>query len=188
MGDSINYLKCLGENMKLGVPAWLPVANDPNGVSPIGYDTTSKISTSLAETMAEGSVGVSVNPIIYSTSANGYKIMGNRTLLANDGVLSPNSFLNVSVIVNRVERAARQIGNKLKIVSTNPDDTFIKFKNTLAKTIDPMTVNKDGVLSYRVRHLPKDKPSTINIQIHMLLFIPIYGPTIALWQFCSRSS
>lgn len=169
LGDSFNYLKSLGENMKSGIKPWIPVANDPNGVSPLGYDTTQKISTDLAETMAEGKIGVSVNPLIYSKAAGGYKIMGNRTLYPNDGVLEPNSFLNIAVIVTRVERAARQIANKLKIVSTNPDDTFLKFKQSVAKTIDPMVVNQDGVISYRIKHLPKDKPATINIQIHLVV-------------------
>ena len=169
LGDSFNYLKCLGENMKRGVAPWLPVANDPNGVSPLGYDTTQKISTSLAETMAEGEVGVSSNPIIYSTSAGGYKIMGNRTLLSNDGVLSPNSFLNIAVIVNRVARSARQTANKLKIVSTDPNGTFLKFKQSVSKTIEPMVVNQDGVLEYKIRHLPKTAPATINIQIHLVV-------------------
>ena len=169
LGDSFNYLKSLGENMKSGIKPWIPVANDPNGVSPLGYDTTQKISTDLAETMAEGKIGVSVNPLIYSKAAGGYKIMGNRTLYPNDGVLEPNSFLNIAVIVTRVERAARQIANKLKIVSTNPDDTFLKFKQSVAKTIDPMVVNQDGVISYRIKHLPKDRPATINIQIHLVV-------------------
>jgi hypothetical protein len=169
LGDSFNYLKCLGENMKKGIAPWLPVANDPNGVSPLGYDTTQKISTALAETMAEGEIGVSSNPLIYSTSAGGYKIMGNRTLLSNDGVLSPNSFLNIAVIVNRVARAARQAANKLKIVSTNPEGTFLKFKQSVAKTIDPMVVNQDGVLEYKIRHLPKTAPATMNIQIHLVV-------------------
>ena len=169
LGDSFNYLKSLGENLKSGIKAWIPVANDPNGVSPLGYDTTQKISTDLAETMAEGKIGVSVNPLIYSKSAGGYKIMGNRTLYPNDGVLEPNSFLNISVIVTRVERAARQIANKLKIVSTNPDETFLKFKQSVGKTIDAMTVNQDGVISYRIKHLPKTQPATINIQIHLVV-------------------
>ena len=26
--------------MKKGIAAWIPVANDPNGVSPLGYDST----------------------------------------------------------------------------------------------------------------------------------------------------
>ena len=169
LGDSFNYLKCLGENMKKGIAAWIPVANDPNGVSPLGYDTTNKISTELSETMGEGKIGVSANPLIYSTSAGGYKIMGNRTLLSNDGVLSPNSFLNVSVVVNRVERACRQTANKLKIVSTNPVDTFIKFKNSVAKTIEPMVVQQDGIKSYKIRHLPKTKPATIDIEIALVV-------------------
>lgn len=169
LGDSFNYLKCLGENMKSGIAAWIPVANDPNGVSTLGYDTTNKISTELAETMAEGKIGVSVNPLIYSTSAGGYKIMGNRTLLSNDGVLSPNSFLNVSVVVNRVERACRQTANKLKIVSTNPNDTFIKFKTSVAKTIDPMVISQDGLKSYKIRLLPKTKPATIDIEIALVV-------------------
>ena len=169
LGDSFNYLKCLGENMKRGIAPWLPVANDPNGVSPQGYDTTQKISTSLAETMAEGEIGVSSNPLIYSTAAGGYKIMGNRTLLSNDGVLSPNSFLNIAVIINRVARAARQTANKLKIVSTDPNGTFLKFKQSVSKTIDPMVVNQDGVLEYKIRHLPKTAPATMNIQIHLVV-------------------
>lgn len=169
LGDSFNYLKCLGENMKKGIAPWLPVANDPNGVSPLGYDTTQKISTALAETIAESEIGVSSNPLIYSTSAGGYKIMGNRTLLSNDGVLSPNSFLNIAVIVNRVARSARQIANKLKIVSTDPNGTFLKFKQSVARTIEPMLVNQDGVLEYKIRHLPKTAPATMNIQIHLVV-------------------
>ena len=165
LGESFNYLKCLGENIKKGIAAWIPVANDPNGVSPLGYDTTDKISTELSETIAESTIGIQANPLIYSYSAGGYKIMGNRTLLSNDGVLAPNSFLNVSVVVNRVERAARQAANKLKIVSTSPSDTFQKFKNSVVKTLDPMVVSQDGLLSYKIKQLPKTKPATIDIQI-----------------------
>lgn len=169
LGESFNYLKCLGENMKKGIAAWIPVANDPNGVSPLGYDSTDKINTELSETIAESTIGVQANPLIYSYSAGGYKIMGNRTLLSNDGVLSPNSFLNVSVVVNRVERACRQTANKLKIVSTSPSDTFQKFKNSVAKTLDPMVVSQDGLLSYKIKHLPKTKPATIDIQIVLVV-------------------
>lgn len=169
LADSFNYLTSLGNNMKRGLAPWLPVANDSNGISPMGYGTTQKISSSLAETMAEGNIGISSNPIVYSTSAGGYKIMGNRTLLSNDGVLSPNSFLNVAVIVNRVARAARQTANKLKIVSTDPNSTFLKFKQSVAKTIDPMVVNQDGVLEYKIRLLPKKAPATMDIQIHLVV-------------------
>lgn len=169
LGDSFNYLTCLGQNLNSGVKAWIPVANDPNGVSPYGYDTTSKIDTALSETIGEGKIGVCANPIIYSNSAGGYKIMGNRTLLSNDGVLSPNSFLNIAVIVNRVERAARQTANKLKIVSTNPEDTFNKFRLSVEKTITPMESGKDGILSHKIRHLPKTAPATIDIEISLVV-------------------
>lgn len=169
LGDSFNYLKCLGVNVSNGTAAWIPVANDPNGVSPLGYDTTQKIDTELSETIAEGKIGVSANPLIYSSSAGGYKIMGNRTLLSNDGTLAPNSFLNVSVVVNRVERACRQTANKLKIVSTNANDTFNKFKISVAKTIDPMVVSGDGVQSYTIKKLAKTAAATIDIEINMVV-------------------
>ena len=95
--------------------------------------------------------------------------MGNRTLRSNDGVLSPNSFLNIAVIVNRVERSCRQTANKLKIVSTNPRETFNKFEESVSKTINPMVVNQDGVLSYKIRMLPKTKPATIEREIHLVV-------------------
>lgn len=169
LGDSFNYLKCLGENMKNGIASWIPVANDPNGVSPNGYDTTQRIDSELAETISEGKIGVSSNAIIYSQSAGGYKIMGNRTLLSNDGVLGPNSFLNVSVVVSRVERAARQTANKLKIVSTDPKATFNKFKLSMAKTLDPMVTTGDGLYSYKINHLKKTESATIDIQIALVV-------------------
>ena len=169
LGDSLNYLVALGNNIKNNIKPWIPVANDPNGVAGIGYDTTNKITTDLAETISEGNIGVSANAIIYSKSAGGYKIMGNRTLRSNDGVLSPNSFLNIAVIVNRVERSCRQTANKLKIVSTNPRETFNKFEESVSKTIQPMVVNQDGVLSYKMRMLPKTKPATIDIEIHLVV-------------------
>lgn len=169
LGDSFNYLTCLGVNIKSGIKDWIPVANDPNGVSPLGYDTTQRISTELAETISESKIGISANAIIYSQSAGGYKIMGNRTLVSNDGVLSPNSFLNVSVVVNKVERAARQIANKLKIVSTDPVTTFNKFKIGLEKTTNPMVATQDGLISANVRRLPKTQPATIDIEIHLVV-------------------
>ena len=169
MGDSLNYLVSLGNNINKNIKPWLPVANDPNGVAGIGYDTTNKITTDLAEIISEGNTGVSSNAIIYSKSAGGYKIMGNRTLRSNDGVLSPNSFLNIAVIVNKVERSCRQTANKLKIVSTNPRETFNKFEESVSKTINPMVVNQDGVLSYKIRMLPKTKPATIEIEIHLVV-------------------
>lgn len=165
LGDSFNYLKCLGENIENGIANWIPVANDPNGVSSTGYATTKKINSILAETMAEGKIGISINPIIYSTSAGGYKIMGNRTLLSNDGTLAPNSFLNVTVVVNRVLRASRQAANKLKIVSTNANDTFQKFKQLVAATLDPMVTSGDGLSAYKIQHLAKTEAATINIRI-----------------------
>lgn len=169
LGDSYCYLKCLGENMGSGIADWIPVANDPNGVSPDGYDTTQEIDTELSETIGEGKIGISANPIIYSSSAGGYKIMGNRTLVSNDGVLGPESFLNVSVVVNKVCRAARQVANKLKIVSTSPTDTFTKFKNGIAPTLDPMVTTGDGLQSYKVKHLAKTEAATINIQIALVV-------------------
>lgn len=169
LGDSYCYLKCLGENMGSGIADWIPVANDPNGVSPDGYDTTREIDTELSETIGEGKIGISANPIIYSSSAGGYKIMGNRTLVSNDGVLGPESFLNVSVVVNKVCRAARQVANKLKIVSTSPTDTFTKFKNGIAPTLDPMVTTGDGLQSYKVKHLAKTEAATINIQIALVV-------------------
>ena len=169
LGDSYCYLKCLGENMGSGIADWIPVANDPNGVSPDGYDTTQEIDTELSETIGEGKIGISANPIIYSSSAGGYKIMGNRTLVSNDGVLGPESFLNVSVVVNKVCRAARQVANKLKIVSTSPTDTFTKFKNGIAPTLDPMVTTGDGLQSYKVKHLAKTEAAAINIQIALVV-------------------
>ena len=169
LGDSFNYLTCLASNISRNRKDYLPVANDPNGVSPYGYDTTQRISTQLAEEISESEIGVASNAIIYSQSAGGYKIMGNRTLLANDGVLSPNSFLNVSVIVNKVERAARQAANKLKIASTDPDDTFKKFKISVSKTLDPLAAERDGLYSYTITHLVKTKPATIDIRIHLVV-------------------
>lgn len=169
MGDSLNYLAALGNNMNNNISPWLPVANDPNGVAGLGYDSTNKVTTNLAEEISEGDIGVSANAIIYSKSAGGYKIMGNRTLISNNGVLGPNSFLNISFIVNRVERACRQAANSLKIVSTNPNETFNRFEEKVSKTINPMTVNKDGILSSRMRMLPKTKPATINIEIHLVV-------------------
>ena len=169
LGDSYCYLKCLGENIGSGIADWIPVANDPNGVSPDGYDTTQEIDTELSETIGEGKIGINANPIIYSSSAGGYKIMGNRTLVSNDGVLGPESFLNVSVVVNKVCRAARQVANKLKIVSTSPTDTFTKFKNGIAPTLDPMVTTGDGLQSYKVKHLAKTEAATINIQIALVV-------------------
>lgn len=169
LGDSYCYLKCLGENLGSGIADWIPVANDPNGVSPDGYGTTQEIDTELSETIGEGKIGISANPIIYSSSAGGYKIMGNRTLVSNDGVLGPESFLNVSVVVNKVCRAARQVANKLKIVSTSPTDTFTKFKNGIAPTLDPMVTTGDGLQSYKVKHLAKTEAATINIQIALVV-------------------
>lgn len=166
MGDSFGYLARIGSNIASGLPAWIPAANNSAGLITSGVATTRPVNKALADEMAFGTVGCSVNPVVYKQNV-GYVIMGNRTLYPNSGVLGPQSFLNCMLVVNSTERAARNVANQLLIVSTNANDTFNTFKTGVSKTLDKMLTNGDGLREYNIRHLPKTKPATIDILIEL---------------------
>ena len=164
MPDSYGYLAKLGSNLAQGIPAWIPVANNPQGVV-AATATTRPISNALREMMINEN-GVSVNPIVYKQNV-GYTIMGNRTLKAVDGVTGPDSFLNCQLVVNTVLRAARRAANSLLVVSTNANAAFATFRSSVSKTCEKMMLNGDGLISYSIRKLKKTKPATLDVAIDL---------------------
>ena len=168
VGDSLGYLTALGANIQNGIPAWVPVANTSQGAVSLGCATTRSVNKELADEMAFGEVGCSVNPVVYKKNI-GYVIMGNRTLYPNSGVLGPQSFLNCQIVVNSVERSARTAASDLTLVETNSETAFKKFKNAVGKTCDKMLVNGDGLNSYTINKLPKTKPATLDIAIDLVV-------------------
>lgn len=164
MPDSYGYLAKLGSNLAQAIPAWIPVANNPQGVV-AAVATTRPILNSLREMMINED-GVSVNPIVYKQNV-GYTIMGNRTLKPVDGVTGPDSFLNCQLVVNSVLRSARRAANALLVVSTNANEAFSTFRSTVSKTCEKMMLNGDGLLAYSIKKLKKTKPATIDVAIDL---------------------
>lgn len=162
--DGFGYLAKLGSNLSQSIPAWIPVANNPQGVVS-AVATTRPISKALRDMMTVNE-GVSINPIIYKQNA-GYTIMGNRTLFPTDSVPGPDSYLNCQLVVNAVARSARRAANQLLIVSTNASTAFSKFKMAVSKTCDKMLVNGDGLAAYNITKLKKTQPGTIDILIEL---------------------
>lgn len=162
--DSFGYLLKLASNLKAGIPAWIPVANNPQGVVS-AIASTHPVNFSLKESMVVDD-GISINPIIYKQNA-GYTIMGNRTLYPTNGTPGPDSFLNCQLVANTVIRAARTVAQDLQIVSTNAQEAFSTFKSKVSKTCEKMLANKDGLYSYSISKKKKTKPATIDIVIHL---------------------
>lgn len=168
MADSYGYLTKLGENLSRAIPAWIPVANVPQGV-------TTAVATSRPVSCAAKSIlipsdnrGIAVNPILYKQNS-GYTIMGNRTLAKLTGVTGPDAFLNCQLVVNSVLRSARRAAADLLIVSTSPTTAFSTFYSKVSKTCEKMLVNGDGLAAYNIIKLKKTKPATIDIQIELTL-------------------
>lgn len=163
--DSYGYFVKLGANVSNGIPTWIPVANNANGIVSAGIAATRPVDFALESVMISN-IGASINPIIKKKNV-GYVIMGNRTLYPNQGVLGPQSFLNCRLVVNAIERSARTSANKLRIVSTNRDTAFKTFKNDVSKTADKYLTAGDGLAEYNITLLPKTKPATIDIRIQL---------------------
>lgn len=168
MADSYGYLTKLGENLSRAIPAWIPVANVPQGV-------TTAVATTRPVSFAAKSIlipsdnrGIAVNPILYKQNS-GYTIMGNRTLAKLTGVTGPDAFLNCQLVVNSVLRSARRAAADLLIVSTSPTTAFSTFYSKVSKTCEKMLVNGDGLAAYNIIKLKKTKPATIDIQIELTL-------------------
>ncbi len=168
MADSYGYLTKLGENLSQAIPAWIPVANVPQGVTS-AIATTRPISYSKkAALIPSTNIGIAVNPIVYKQNS-GYTIMGNRTLAKLNGVTGPDAFLNCQLVVNSVLRSARRAAADLLIVSTSPTTAFSTFYSKVSKTCEKMLVNGDGLAAYNIIKLKKTKPATIDIQIELTL-------------------
>lgn len=168
MADSYGYLTKLGKNLSQAIPAWIPVANVPQGVT-TAVATTRAISFAARATLIPAdNRGIAVNPIVYKQNS-GYTIMGNRTLAKLNGVTGPDAFLNCQLVVNSVLRAARRAASDLLIVSTSPATAFSTFCSVVSKTCDKMMVNGDGLAAYNITKLKKTKPATIDIQIALTL-------------------
>lgn len=164
--DSYGYLLRLANNLSQAIPAWIPPANNPQGVV-AAVATTRSVDRSL-RVLAETKDGATFNPIIFKQNV-GYTIMGNRTTYPNDGVLGPTAFLNCQLVVNSVLRSARRAASDLLIVSTNPSTAFNTFKSAVGKTCDRMLVNGDGLSSYTIKRLPKTLPATMDIAITLVV-------------------
>lgn len=168
MADSYGYLTKLGKNLSQAIPAWIPVANVPQGVTS-AVATNRPISYSKkAALIPPDNRGIAVNPIVYKQNS-GYTIMGNRTLAKLTGVTGPDAFLNCQLVVNSVLRSARRAASNLLIVSTSPTTAFSTFYSAVSKTCEKMLVNGDGLAAYDIIKLKKTKPATIDIQIELTL-------------------
>lgn len=168
MADSYGYLTKLGKNLSQAIPAWIPVANVPQGVTS-AVATNRPISYSKkAALIPPDNRGIAVNPIVYKQNS-GYTIMGNRTLAKLTGVTGPDAFLNCQLVVNSVLRSARRAASNLLIVSTSPTTAFSTFYSAVSKTCEKMLVNGDGLAAYNIIKLKKTKPATIDIQIELTL-------------------
>ena len=166
MADSYGYLTKLGKNLSQAIPAWIPVANVPQGVTS-AVATTRPISYSKkAALIPPDNRGIAVNPIVYKQNS-GYTIMGNRTLAKLNGGTGPDAFLNCQLVVNSVLRSARRAAADLLIVSTSPTTAFSTFYSAVSKTCEKMLVNGDGLAAYNIIKLKKTKPATIDIQIEL---------------------
>lgn len=166
--DSFGGLMALAGNVRRGIPAWLPVANNTQGIISSAVATTRPVGRTSQEAMIT-EAGCSINPIVQKQNV-GFVLMGNRTLYPNDdGVLGPQSFKNCRFVVNSVERAARRVADSLLIASTNATSTFRKFVSGVETTIKKMLVNGDGINSYSIIKLPKTKPATIDVAINLVV-------------------
>lgn len=166
MADSYGYLTKLGENLSRAIPAWIPVANVPQGVTSAVATTRPVNSATKAAFIPQNNIGVAINPIVYKQNS-GYTIMGNRTLAKLNGVTGPDAFLNCQLVVNSVLRSARRAAADLLIVSTSPTTAFSTFYSAVSKTCEKMLVNGDGLAAYNIIKLKKTKPATIDIQIEL---------------------
>lgn len=165
MPDSYGYLSKLASNLSQAIPAWVPVANNPQGVVS-AVATTRQVDRALRLKANEEKFGPSFNPIVFKQNV-GYTIMGNRTTYPADGILGPTSFLNCQLVVNSVLRSARRAASDLLIVSTNPNTAFNMFKMAIGRTCDRMLVNGDGLAAYTIKKLKKTQPATIDIAINL---------------------
>jgi hypothetical protein len=165
--DSFGGLMALAGNIRRGIPAWLPVANNTQGIISSAVATTRPVGRTSQEAMIT-EAGCSINPIVQKQNV-GFVLMGNRTLYPNDGVLGPQSFKNCRFVVNSVERAARRVADSLLIASTNATSTFRKFVSGVETTLKKMLVNGDGINSYSIIKLPKTKPATIDVLINLVV-------------------
>lgn len=168
MADSYGYLTKLGKNLSQAIPAWIPVANVPQGVTTAVSTTRPITFATKALFIPSDNRGVSINPIVYKQNS-GYTIMGNRTLAKLNGVTGPDAFLNCQLVVNSVLRSARRAASNLLIVSTSPTTAFSTFYSAVSKTCEKMLVNGDGLAAYNIIKLKKTKPATIDIQIELTL-------------------
>lgn len=168
MADSYGYLTKLGKNLSQAIPAWIPVANVPQGVTTAVATTRPITFATKAMFIPSDNRGVAINPIVYKQNS-GYTIMGNRTLAKLNGVTGPDAFLNCQLVVNSVLRSARRAAADLLIVSTSPTTAFSTFYSAVSKTCEKMLVNGDGLAAYNIIKLKKTKPATIDIQIELTL-------------------
>ena len=168
MADSYGYLTKLGENLSRAIPAWIPVANVPQGVTTAVATTRPVAFAAKSILIPSDNRGIAVNPILYKQNS-GYTIMGNRTLAKLTGVTGPDAFLNCQLVVNSVLRSARRAAADLLIVSTSPTTAFSTFYSKVSKTCEKMLVNGDGLAAYNIIKLKKTKPATIDIQIELTL-------------------
>lgn len=168
MADSYGYLTKLGENLSQAIPAWIPVANVPQGVTSAVATTRPITFATKAMFIPSDNRGVAINPIVYKQNS-GYTIMGNRTLAKLNGEIGPDAFLNCQLVVNSVLRSARRAAADLLIVSTSPTTAFSTFYSKVSKTCEKMLVNGDGLAAYNIIKLKKTKPATIDIQIELTL-------------------
>lgn len=166
MPESFGYLQALASNISQAIPPWIPVANNPRGVvSAVG--TSHPITNAIRGDMITND-GISINPIIYKQNV-GYTIMGNRTLVAVDGVAGPDAFLNCQLVVNTVARAARRAAQQLLIVSTNQQTAFNSFRSSVSKTCDKLLVNGDGLAAYSIVKQKKTLPATMDVVIELVV-------------------
>lgn len=163
------------------------LANDCGTVSVSDNDRLGGAVSDLLQRNNEP-VGVRVNPIQYLRDA-GNRIMGNSTLVNNQGELTNYSFLNIRVLTTLVKRFAYKLGNTLKF-KTNDLNTFLTFQSKMTafmnKLIDKGLKTEDNagkrIVPFGIERLPSTERGKIRINIwyYPLDAIEIVEETVTL--------
>lgn len=169
------------------IKPWEALANDYGTVSVADNNRLGGAVSDLLQRNNEP-VGVRVNPIQYLREM-GNRIMGNSTLVNNQGELTNNSFLNIRVLTTLVKRFAYKLGNSLKF-KTNDLNTFLTFQSKMtafmSKFLDKGLRTEDNngkrIVPFGIERLPSTERGKIRINIwyYPLDAIEIVEETVTL--------
>lgn len=166
---------------------WEALANDTGTVA---IADNNKLGGAISDLLQQNNeaVGVRVNPIQYLKDV-GNRIMGNSTLMNNQGELTNYSFLNIRVLTTIIKRYAYKLGNSLKF-KTNDINTFLTFQTKMTafmnKLIDKGLRTEDNngkrIAPFGIERLPSSEKGKIRIHIwyYPLEAIEIVEETVTL--------